>query len=225
MSSVSTSCAAFTRDLVSSYPELAIFLTSHTLLLHVVNHSNYNKYINIINTLQICDKTVFSGNYEQLSYANIEDNPDMWGIFITNAFGQVVLSLIIAEDVVHHHYIPQKSQFQTSMYVEVVLLCTNVFSRVKYAAKHLLTGIIHYYKLYHDRDLVLMLANKQTPNTEAEAFYKKVGFQNLLHTKNILITNVNIQRSISHSTFMPGGKKYKNKVTQNQKYLDTNTFK
>jgi len=62
-----------------------------------------------------------------------------------------------------------------------------MFSRVKYAAKHLLTGIMHYYKQHRNKDLMLRLANAKTSNTEAEAFYQKVGFVKLI--SNIYVTN------------------------------------
>lgn len=167
-------------------------------MLVVVNHTNYMMYKAKIVDFAICEKTVFTGDFEQMSYESLEDDNTMFGMFIVNGLGVVVLSLLMSEDIIHKHDVLLLSiNAKARRYAELVLLCSNKQYHVRYAAKHLLIAMQRYYQNMRRRNIILWLAAKQTT---AKDFYSKLGFIEHPISPNVMFTNHTISSSSSSNS-------------------------
>ena len=122
---------------------LNIQINSNEYLLYIIDHINYSSYEHTLDKIKICDENIISDSYESLSYKSLQFEGYI-GYFLSNTEKTTIYTSAIID--LNCSQIRDKiPSYDFNYSFEIVLLCSNVMSRVKGLTSFLMKKIINYF--------------------------------------------------------------------------------
>jgi len=157
---------------------------SKNYTLHMVDHTNYDTYEQVLSAVYICDNAFISKSYENLSYTSLE-NEDYIGFFLTSTDNTMLYASAIF-DVNCSQIVTKFENMDPRNAVELCLICSNKSIKIEGLTVHFFRIVLNMFvpNIKNKVEHIILYVAKGTINSGAIAFYNKLGFTEI--AKNIM---------------------------------------
>jgi hypothetical protein len=145
--------------------------------IHTIDSKNYDNYHPILEQLNICSPEFISKNYEFLSYDALSE-PEYIGFLLSDVANSIIYSSLIVDLMCEQLINKINDPTLIENAVCIGMVCSNVATRVPKLTsgfvEYVMKQLIPTYK--PNVSHILLYVAKESKNTRAIDFYKKLGF-------------------------------------------------